>query len=354
MAAATAPSLHVAGELTNVLYSDVTARDLEWTLASGSATETQTFYICTDSGHFCFVQMLHSNIGWYPTIQFSARFFGDGINTFKSGNMSNFKLSPDRRSATTDGMKIELNSECTKYTVSLVHANELLISFVFERVDRGFKIGEGKTFFGSDKSTGFVEHKFWPKGKVSGNVFINGKPFDLNGVGLFVHALQGMRPHLIATRWNFVDFHSDEVALSMVEFETTPAYGSVKVNQGSLVVKDKLVGVSVKNAVEFLETELDEETGYHIPREINYTWNGKALESEEAFRVNLKIRPQTLMDKIDVLNEIPYVIKKIVQAMVAKPYIYQWYNEATAEVIIGDKPPIIATGKLFNEATFIY
>src|SRR5690242_17556579 len=118
--------------------------------------------------------------------------------------MSNFKLSEDRCSASADNMSIELNPECNKYKVKLHHNQELKVSFEFERVDRGYKIGGGRTYFGEDKSTGFVEHKFWPKGVVNGSLVVDGKEFDVSGTGLFVHAIQSMRPHLIASRWNFL------------------------------------------------------------------------------------------------------------------------------------------------------
>lgn len=59
-------NLHVASDLAkDSLYSEVTPKDLEWTLASGSSTETQTFYLATNEGHFAFVQMIHSNIGYF-------------------------------------------------------------------------------------------------------------------------------------------------------------------------------------------------------------------------------------------------------------------------------------------------
>ncbi len=227
--------------------------------------------------------------------------------------MSNFQLSPDRRSAKADNMSIILNPECNKYTVTLRHNAELIVSFEFERVDRGFKIGGGKTYFGKDKSAGFVEHKFWPKGNVKGNIVVDSRAYDISGVGLFVHAIQGMRPHLIASRWNFINFQSDVAALSMCEFETTPQYGSKKVNQGSLVLNNKLVGVFKDNKAIFLKKEFDRHTGYDIPSEIRYTWEGKILETNEDFSAFIDIKLDVLMDRIDVLNEVPYFLKKIVQ-----------------------------------------
>ncbi|CAJ0650206.1 11530_t:CDS:2 [Entrophospora sp. SA101] len=209
-------NIHVASDLAkNQLYSDVAPEDLKWTLASGSSTETQTFYLSTKEGHFAFVQMIHSNIG----------------------------------------------------------------------------------------SSGFVEHKFWPKGIVNGTFVVDGRKFDVSGTGLFVHAIQGMRPHLIASKWNFINFQSDISSLSMCEFEATPYYGGVKVNQGSLMLNDKLIGVSIDNKAEFVETELDLDTGYNIPKKINYVWEGRTLEGGEDYTVTIEIMPTILMDKIDVLNE---------------------------------------------------
>lgn len=44
-------------------YTALDEHDLDWTLASGSSTENQVFYITTPSGAFGFVQLIHSNIG---------------------------------------------------------------------------------------------------------------------------------------------------------------------------------------------------------------------------------------------------------------------------------------------------
>ncbi|CAG8495944.1 7933_t:CDS:2 [Funneliformis caledonium] len=343
-------------DLNNNDFSEVTKKDLEWTLAPGSSTETQTFYLATNEGHFAFVQMIHSNIGlWKPTIQFTTRFYGGGINTFKSVNMSNFKLSKDRLSAEAENMSIKLNPECNKYKVILKHDKDLFIDFEFEQVDRGFqKKNGGKTYFGKKESE-YVQHKFWPKGIVKGNITVDGKTFDISGVGLFVHAVQGMRPHLIASRWNFVNFQSNDdkdVSLSLCEFETTPHYRSKKSNQGGLIVNNKLVGVTDDNVTNFLETYLDPKTGYHVPSKIRYTWKGKTLEKSEDFSAYIEIKLDTPMDRIDVLNEIPYVLKKIVQAFVAKPFVYQWFNEADAHIKIGDKE-LVARGTLFSECSFI-
>lgn len=44
-------------------YTTLDENDLDWTLASGSSTENQVFYVTTRKGGFAFVQLIHSNIG---------------------------------------------------------------------------------------------------------------------------------------------------------------------------------------------------------------------------------------------------------------------------------------------------
>ncbi|RUP51031.1 oxidative stress survival, Svf1-like protein [Jimgerdemannia flammicorona] len=293
---------------------------------------------------------------WSPTIQFTSRMYdpATNTNTFKSVNMTNFTLSDDRRSVKSDNMAITLDPTGTKYKVVLTHP-ELVVAIEFERVDRGFKIGEGKTYFGTESGAGtYVSHKFWPKARATGTFIVDNKSFEVEGDGMFIHALQGMQPHLIASKWNFVDFQAPDAALTMMQFQTTKQYGAVNVNQGSITLDGKLVSVSVENGVELLDLVEDEETQYQIPKTIKYTWTGKTVGEEvpQDVEVVMFVKTETLLDKIDVLNEVPYFLKKLVQTFVAKPYIYQWLDKATAEVTVGNKV-ITLEGKCFQELVFV-
>jgi len=73
---------------------------------------------------------------------------------------------------------------------------------------------------------------------------------------MFVHAIQGMRPNLVASRWEFCPLskpaHGGVSAVQM-EFTTTNAYGRkgagsgyVSVNVGGLVIGGKLATVTAE------------------------------------------------------------------------------------------------------------
>lgn len=272
--------------------------------------------------------------------------------------MSKFDLSQDKKSVKTDYFSIQLDAEQKTYKLNMTHP-ELVVSLDFTRVDQGFKVGEGKTYLGGDKATaaGIVSHKFWPRAAAKGTFIVDQKIYDIEGEGMFIHAIQGMQPHLIASNWNFVNFQSDKASIGMMQFQTTKQYGSININQGSLVLNDKLVCVSIENGVELLDLKKDEDTDYDIPQKIKLTWKGKTIKQEENeepkdVSIVMVVETKNLIDKIDILAEIPYFIRKLVQSLILKPYIYQWLDRATAEITVGDEKTV-TEGHCFQELVFV-
>jgi hypothetical protein len=246
-------------------------------------------------------------------------------------------------------MSITSDPTFSKYSVSIKHP-DLVVSLEVERVDRGFKVGEGKAYLGS---AGFVSHKFWPRCQAKGTFIVEGAVHEMEGLSTFIHAIQGMQPQLIASNWNFCNFQSAEATLTMMQFQTTKQYGAVDVNQGALVLDGKLTCVSVDNHVELSDMEIDPETEYEIPKTIKLTWNGKTIDEDaKDVKITMNVSVSNLLDKIDVLNEIPWVIRKLVQTFVVKPYIYQWLDKGTAEIQIGEKT-ITTEGQCFQELVFV-
>ena len=227
----------------------------------------------------------------------------------------------------------------------------------------GWKIGKGpgsgKSFFGTDpeKPEGYIYHRFWPRTHVSGQIILKGKAIPAEGPGMHVHSVMGMRPNLVASRWNFADFQSNEHGgVSAIQMEMTtlgqfgrhgPGSGGVKVNFGSLVLGGKLVCVTaettwpdeaqdanapiISRAFHY-NAEHDSDTGYPQPKQIEYVWSGPSILTGVTGQVsaNLKVDvgapkvPKGLIEKVDVLAEIPAVVKAVISYVAGtKPYIYQ-------------------------------
>jgi len=390
------------------LFGPLEPKDTEWTCAGGFVTETQIFYNFTEDGTTVMVQVIHSSVGLWPQIQLTARIYDPNTKetTWKSVNVSNF-VTPipglDKRSSKSDQFTITHKTNSSdhpeSYSIIANYGDDLKISLEAARPAAipGYKIGQGAkggfSYFGPDaeKPEGYVIHRFWPRFKATGHIIRNGQATEFKGPGMFVHAIQGMRPNLVAASWNFAHFQSDlydGVSAIQMEFTTIDAYGKrgagsgfAKVNVGSVVVGGKLATVTAqttwpgedqKEGVVSKATHahqvLDPDTGYQQPAEITFEWSGPSVVSGSEGTVEAKVvvnvgppsAPNGLIEKVDVLAEIPTFVKAVVSYVAGtKPYIYQWVNPATLVIkgpdslVPGLSGGLEVEGRLYNEATFI-
>jgi hypothetical protein len=342
---------------------------------------------------------------WYPQIQVTFKYYNPstGQKIWKSLSVSKFETpapagSGRDKAASYDGRSCKgeqfsvlhstLPDGSESYEITAHMDAEVQLGYTYTRPAScaGWKVGAGaeggKSFFGANQASpdGFVVHRFWPRAHTSGHILLKGQALDARGTGMFVHAIQGMRPNLVASRWNFANFQSDALggvsAISM-EFTTTSDYGGEPgsaasskaaasgaeaskrretrtVTIGSVVVGERLVAVTAgtrgaagsapkhsNTAVEHLECVQDPDTGYSVPQAIRYVWDGALLaappseKGDTAQRVQAELRVELgpphpvaqskgLVDKVDVLGEMPAVVKKVVSYMAGtKPFIYQ-------------------------------
>lgn len=287
--------------------------------------------------------------------------------------MTNFVAGPpglDKRSCKADQFSITLKSapgtdHPESYTIRANLSDDLQISLDIARPASvpGYKIGKGPkggySYFGPDaeKPEGYAIHRFWPHDLASGHIISKGQAITANGPGMMVHAIQGMRPNLVASKWNFANFQTVQhggISAVQMDFTTIDAYGrkgagsgGVRVNVGSIVIGGKLAAVTaetkwpdeaqpekatVMSRATHLGATVDADTGYEAPSEIEYKWAGPSIIKESPGNVEASIKvdvgapasPKGLIEKVDVLAEIPYVVKTVVNYVAGtKPYIYQ-------------------------------
>ncbi|WWC94309.1 hypothetical protein V866_001151 [Kwoniella sp. B9012] len=394
-------------------YGELTSADTAWANTSnkGFQTETQIWYTVLEDGTWIMVQIIWSYVGIFlvpATTQMTFKVYNPHTqkSTWRSINASGAKF--DKQSLKTDQFEIKHTGSPTTEEVYHIVADldknvHLDVKFTKPAEAPGFKFGQGAqggiSTFGKDreeaKRDGFVVHRFHPFSFSSGTVTIEDKPLDVKGDGMFVHAIQGMRPNLVATRWNFAFFTTtpgaDDPKLGGVravqmEFETTDEYGPkgsksgrTKVNIGAVyTTKHSPLIVTGQTHLPPSSTDVyphptdsissavhkspikDKETGYLVPSSIEFEWSAQKVSGEG--KVSAKVVQNVagaivgqggLIEKVDVLAEIPYVIRKGLAAVTGtKPYIYQYLNPATLNVEIdGDSIPV--KGYLFNEASFV-
>ena len=142
-----------------------------------------------------------SHRGIHTTAQFNTKIYnlkGDGPHNWHSDPLQNFMFDESMLSFGADSLSVSLNEEANSYTIKSSVNDDSLVELTFTRASPGLVIGKnGTTYFGTDPQNpwGSMYHAFWPRCAVQGSIKTKEQTFDLTGRGMFIHALQGMKPH---------------------------------------------------------------------------------------------------------------------------------------------------------------
>ncbi|KAF2744193.1 survival factor 1 [Sporormia fimetaria CBS 119925] len=341
-------------------FTEVKKEHLKWMTISSASVETQTFYFQTDAGHLGFVQVIYSNVvGLRVTCQFNCKIFypnNEKPTLWSSDPVDNYGFDENQYCFYADGVSVELSEDGTFYTIKSATNENSLVNLKVTKAAPGFMGGkDGTSNYGTDPKNpwGWMRHAFWPRCKVEGSIITKDGEINCKGRGFYSFALQGMKPHHAAARWNFVNFQSPTYSASIMEFTTPPSYGSTAVRAGGIAVDDKLLlagtsGMEVKHT----QAQQDAETDWPEPTGISCHWEGKTADGKDvSARLSGPLHPR--LDRVDVMAEVPGFVKTLVASAVGtKPYIYQFSQKMTIEVKIGEEVKH-EEGWLFLEASFV-
>ncbi|GME86575.1 unnamed protein product [Ambrosiozyma monospora] len=362
------------------LYQPIDRSDLKYQTPEGTNVETQTFYF-QSAEHFGFAQIIHSDVmGISTTSQFTFKVFEKTKPdefVWTSTHLENFAIVQDGVGFKADDLKIELSEDGKTYTVHSAVTKESLVDLKFELIGEGVKFGKnGATIYGTDVNEpwGSMRHIFWPRCHVTGTIELLSKqakfahdPTDATksvklqfddvkekALGMYVFALQGMKPHHAAATWNFLNYYSDDYTVTLMEFTTPKAYNSTLVTVAITVdSKGEVVLGSIDNKTNFVETEHDDESGWDFPRKIQYIFKGQNSKKQPV-EIEIGGELKNLSEKVDVMFEIPQFVKNIVSGVAGtKPFIYQFSNELKLKLTVDGVVKKEEVGYGYNESSFV-
>ncbi|PVH95673.1 survival factor 1 [Periconia macrospinosa] len=341
-------------------FSELTKQDLKWKTLEVTNVETQTFYLNADSGHTCFLQVIYNNIaGLRITTQFNCKIFApDNAKPYiwTSDALSNHGFDEEQYSFYADSLSVELSEDGSVFTIKSAINENSMVDVKITRTAPGFVGGkDGVTNYGTDPKApwGSMRHAFWPRASVEGRIITKEGELNMKGRAMLSHALQGMKPHHAAARWNFVNFQSPTYSAILMEFTTPSSYGSTVVRVSGIATDGKLLFANTNSGhVKHVETKEDAETLWPEPTVVSYAWEGQTEDKKEASAL-LEGSLGSHWDRVDVMAEVPGFVKTIVaSAAGTKPYIYQYRPKLTLELKVGDETKK-EEGLAFIEATFV-
>ncbi|KAF2764975.1 oxidative stress survival, Svf1-like protein [Teratosphaeria nubilosa] len=352
----------VAEQTQETTHTELTKTDLAWEIVDGTNVETKTFYMISDEGNIGLAQVIYSNVmGVRTTAQFNSKIFAkDGTTNhlWSTDNLSHFEFSKDKQNITSkQGVEMSLSEDGKSYSIKSTVNKNSVVDLKFTQAAPGFAVGRnGTSTFGTDRAKpwGRMRHAFWPRCKVEGHIMTKQGPVRFNGRGIFIHALQGMKPHFAAARWNFCNFQSPSYSAVLMEYTTPKSYAETVVAVGGIVTDSSILmaGASPAIKAEHTQIEPDKDNGWPEPSAAAFTWTGKTSDGKDvSAKVEGGIRPR--IDRVDVMGELPKFVKQIAtSASGTKPYIYQYTPKMKLKInIAGEQKE--EEGLLLMEATFI-
>ncbi|KAJ2841719.1 putative cell survival pathways protein [Coemansia erecta] len=174
-------------------------------------------------------------------------------------------------------------------------------------------------------------------------------------------------PYNVGAEWNMVYFigyregtaedqkkAANSFTYNVLQYETPANAGSVNCSNASLTESSKLKAVLWDTIVEHFDEELDPNgSGYEIPKRLVYTSVGKTTDGKK-IKVTFDTNPAMRLHDIDVLHEMPYVIRRLVQALITKPFVFERYDGDSKVVVeIEGEEPFNVYGVSFNELTLM-
>lgn len=212
------------------------------------------------------------------------------------------------------------------YTIKSTTNENSLVNLTVTQIAPGFQVGkDGNTFYGTDPKEpwGSMRHAFWPRNTLEGTIVTKDGPIDFKGKALFIHALQGMKPHHAGAKWSFANFQGPNFSAIMMEFTTPPSYGTTVVNVGGIVKDAEIITAGASGTVTHTKVKSDTQNDWPEPEAIKFEWIGKTKDGKSVTAI-LDGPLDERLDKVDVMEEVPGFVKQIVAAAAGtKPYIYQ-------------------------------
>lgn len=268
--------------------------------------------------------------GLRTTVQFNTRIFYPKDQNKKplwsSDPLSEVDFSEDKNSFYAKNVAMELSADGKSYTIKSMTNNNSIVNLTFTQIAPGFHAGkDGYTYYGTDPKApwGKMRHAFWPRNTVEGSIVTKDGQIDCKGQGMFIHCLQGMKPHHAAAKWKFGNFQSENYSAVMMELITPPSYGTTTVTVGGLVKGSDIITAGTDHTATWTKVKQDPECDWTDAEECKFEWRGKTKDGKTVYAV-VEGPLDTKLDRVDIMAEVPGFIKTIVAgAAGTKPYIYQ-------------------------------
>lgn len=359
-----------SGSDSSTLLTNISSEDLQFRFAKDSTcTEGNNFLMFADNGCFAFVNVLLVSALFKKhqlalTVKVYDQKFECKTITRNYDGKDDMKLSNEKLNAEFAGYSIAFTEEPEKSYHLVFTEKETAkegpkvegewLNIKLTAEGQGFKLGDGKIYYGKNKEDYAYLAFGMPRAKVSGSIHIEGVTYDMAGYGFVSKNFSNMFPHKIANTFHHCKLITPEITLASCIVETPKSFGREKYSWGFFVDNGNVKCVTTTNSATWLENGVvDPKTKYLLPQKVQFDWSGKTVDDKDfKAALTVDIKEENLLCKFDVLQHVPAIFRVIVEKLIARPFLYQYYETVKATVTIDGEAKEIE-GRCLHEYHFI-
>lgn len=187
---------------------------------------------------------------------------------------------------------------------------------------------------------------FFPRAAISGSI----NDVKVQGSSFIGRNSVNVPLHQVCTGSSHFKLHTDTCSFHFIEMYVKQGRKRESYGYGSFVKDKEIVAVTMSNKCVVEEGKKDNLSGFNPPVNMNFSWSGTTVRSNKTFNAVATVDSATPMTVIDVLANIPRLLRYVIQKVYAKPYMYQYLKPATVNVSVGEEEYVITGTALFEQS----
>ncbi len=315
-------------------------------------TESYFFIAILDDGHIAYVNLMLSNMGLkkhQPALTFTI------ITPELERFTTEAEYAPEDIEQTGERFSLRmgenlLEGDSRDMHLKLLHQG-LGMDLKFHGSFAGYKLGEGKVYFGKDRATLFYIDYPAPRPHVTGTLTIHDRRLEVQGWGYVDHCYYNANTMDFEDVWHNFKFYSDRYSVILTSFTTPERFGGQSVSLGAILDNEKVLCTTTDVIVIEKDHRLVQDGGKSYPHTLELDFKCPGLRAKTCFDSS------HVVEKIDVLEKLnkgaaTRALKFLINTFITRPFYYRAENQAVVELTADGKTEKIS-GQAVSEVIFV-
>jgi hypothetical protein len=223
---------------------------------------------------------------------------------------------------------------------------EMKLDLIYRAQVPAYQFGGGHIRFYADKSVDWGMGIMAPRAAVAGSLTVDGKTYDMAGLGYSDHSYTTIKLPTMLSRWITLRLYDPKYTFIVHDQKLGDKFGGTANRFGLLGTADSMVGASRSFTYEPVTWRKDEKSGYKMPTEfqVEFKAGGSTVRGT--------VKEERFLESIDVLSQVSWPVRTLIKAFYSKPYLMRYLVHYELDVTNAEGTTEHIAGLATAEANF--